>query len=209
MLTRFFALIGALAVGAALALLLRPAAAPPEAPAPPLIALEAMGQLVSVKVHESSVIEVTENIAQDIPLTGRELRFGSARALLVARGECLAGTDLRASHYRDIDATARTATLVLPQPGVISARVNHGPRQQGGSYFYEITGSGLEPFLPGSATRTKATDAALARAETVIRQACASQSVLESARSNALAVLRPLFAVTGWTVTLAWATPAP
>src|SRR6478735_3881464 len=61
-------------------------------PQPALISLEKMGHLVSVKVNYANVIEYTEKMAQDIPWTQWELRFGGTRVLFVARGDCLVGT---------------------------------------------------------------------------------------------------------------------
>lgn len=176
----------------------------PPPPPPALVAVEGMGHLVSVRVRHANVIEYTEQLTQGIPWTQWELRLGGTRVLLVARGDCLVGTDLRQARYEAVDAQARTAVLLLPGPAVISARVDHGPRDQGGSYFYAVQGTGIEPLLPGSGNRTRAIDAALAQAQRDVERSCSAEPMLATARENAEAVLTPLLAATGWNVQLGW-----
>mgnify|MGYP003500256188 FL=1 len=57
----------------------------------PLIALEKMGHLVSVKVNYADVIEFTEHRTQDIPWTQWDLDLGGTKVLLIARGDCTTG----------------------------------------------------------------------------------------------------------------------
>ena len=201
------ALAGA-ALGAALAglglwlALHKPAAAPP--PPPALLALEDMGHLVSVKVRYANVIAFTQQITQGIPWTQWELRLGGTQVLLVARGDCLVGADMRQARYEAVDAAARTALLLLPRPATLSARVDHGPREQGGAYFYAVLGTGIAPLSPGSATPTRAIDTALLRAQQDVERTCQAASTVATAQQNAEAVLKPLFAATGWSVQVRW-----
>lgn len=181
---------------------LRPALVP--VPPPALVALESMGHLVSVKVHYANVITFNQKITQDIPWTQWELRLGGTEVLLVARGDCLVGTDMRLARYDRVDAAAKTAQLVLPAPTVLSARVNHGAKDQGGSYFYAVSGTGLEPLIPGSANRALAIDTALQLAQTDIARSCQDAQTLAAARTNTATVLKPLFEATGWTVQIRW-----
>ncbi|WP_298213563.1 DUF4230 domain-containing protein [Acidovorax sp.] len=176
----------------------------PSPPPPALLALEGMGHLVSVKVRYANVIEFTQQLTQGIPWTQWELRLGGTQVLLVAKGDCLVGSDMRQARYEAVDPAARTATLLLPPPAVVSARVHHGPRDQGGSYFYAVQGTGIEPLIPGSANRTQAIDTALQRAQQDMERACQSASTLATAKENAEAVLKPLFAATGWAVQVRW-----
>ncbi|MFT3962240.1 DUF4230 domain-containing protein [Propionivibrio sp.] len=178
---------------------------PPLPPSqPPLMSLEQMGHLVSVKVKYANVIAFTKKITQDIPWTQWELRFGGTKVLLVARGDCLVGTDFRLAKYQEVNQELRSAVLVLPKPQAISARVNHDPQDKGGSYFYEVTGTGIEPIIPGSANRTKALDAALGIAQQDIARVCGSPEVLATARKNTEATLLPAFSATGWKVNVRW-----
>ncbi len=172
--------------------------------APPLAAVESLGELVSVRVRYANVIEFHRAMTQGIPWTRWELPIGETRVLLVARGDCLVGTDLRAARYEQVDTSARTAVLALPAPRTVSARVNHGTRDEGGSYFYALHGSGLEPLVPGSEHRTQAIEAALRVAQQDVEQACATPETSREARTNTEAVLKPLLSASGWNVAVRW-----
>lgn len=202
--TKFLSLVGAIAIGAFGMWLLGKNSPPPPPPQPPLMSLEQMGHLVTVKVNYANVLEFTERITQDIPWTQWELRFGGTKVLLVARGDCLVGTDLRLAKYIEVNNDSRSAVLVLPEPKALSARVSHDPRDMGGSYFYAITGTGIEPIIPGSTNRTQAINAALEAAQKDISRVCSSPDVLATARKNAEATLLPAFSAIDWKVSLRW-----
>ena len=171
---------------------------------PALVELESMGHLVSLKVRYANVIDFTQERTKGIPWTQWELRLGGTHVLLVARGDCLVGTDLRQARYDKVDAAARTAVLQLAAPATLSARVDHRPREQGGSYFYAIQSTGIEPLIPGSANRIQAIDAALQQAQQDLERSCQSTPTLSSARTHAEAALQALFSATGWKVQLRW-----
>jgi len=202
--TRILSLGGAVAIGAA-AMWWFGIKSKPEAPrGPPLLSLEAMGHLATVKVSYANVIEFTEKRTQNIPWTQWELQLGGTSVLLVARGDCLIGTDLRLAKYENTSGVNRTSVLVLAAPKAMSARVSHEPREKGGSYFYAINGIGLEPLIPGSANRLKAISSALGKAQEEIESSCSSPDVLATARQNAEAVLKPAFSAIGWNVQVRW-----
>jgi len=202
--TKVLSIVGAIALGVVGMWLFGPK--PPDAPPPQpaLMSPQEMGHLASVKANYANVIEFTEKMTQDIPWTQWELRFGGTRVLLVARGDCLVGTDFRSAKYENKNETARTAVLVLPVPRPISARVSHDPKEKGGSYFYAINSTGLEPLIPGSANRTRAIDSALGRAQEEIERACSNSDVLATAKKNAEEVLKPAFSAIGWKVQIRW-----
>jgi len=184
------------------ALIKRPAA---DAPAPPpLVSLEKMGHLVSLKMNYSDVIEFTQPNAVDIPWSQWEVRLGSTRVLLVARGDCTLATDLRQARYEDIDDQARTLTVVLPAPAPLQARINHEARAKGGSYFYAVTDQGLQAFIPSAQTRTTAMNTVLATAQQSVQAACSQPAVLNTAKDNAASVMQATLLATGWTPNVVW-----
>lgn len=202
-LTWLLSLFGALALGIAGAWLLLPNRK--EIPPPPaVISLEKMGHLVSVQVNYANILEFTENRALDIPWSQWELQLGGTQVLLVARGDCTVATNLRAARYESINAQARTLTVVLPSPQPLQARINHAPREQGGSYFYAITNLGLEPIIPDSSNRTQAINHALAWAQKDVERTCRQPAILATARQNAESVLRATYQATGWTPNFVW-----
>ena len=178
-------------------------------PAPPLVALEKMGHLVSLRMNYADVIEFTQPNAVDIPWSQWEVRLGSTRVLLVARGDCTVATDLRQARYEDIDERARTLTIVLPPPSPLQARISHEARNRGGSYFYAVTDQGLQAFIPSAQTRTSAMNNALAAAQKAVQAACNQATVLHTAKENAATVMQATLAATGWTPTIIWEPLAP
>ena len=116
----------------------------------------------------------------------------------------MVGTDMRDAKYENTKEADRTSDLVLSAPKPISARVSHDSREKGGSYFYTISGTGLEPLVPGSGNRSRAIDAALGMAQSEIERSCAGLDVLAMARKNSEAVLKPAFAAIGWDVNVRW-----
>ena len=162
-----------------------------------------MGTLVSLKVNYANVIEFNTRVTQDITWTQWELRFGGSRVLLLARGECLIGTDLKVAKYEKSATGTKTATLVAPHPKVISARLNHDAKT-GGSSFYEASTSGLVALVPGTEGQTKAINLALQKGQSDIETSCAKPEYIEAARKSAEAVLLPTVSATGWKVAIVW-----
>ncbi len=191
----------ALAVGAAGGIRLRP---PSVVQPPPLLSLEKVGHLASVKVNVADIVEFTEHRTFDIPWSSWELRYAGTRVLLIAKGDCLVGTDLRAGRYESVDQADRTVTVVLPAPEILQARVNHAPAEQGGSRLYSVSNQGIEALIPGNANRLQAIDAAMRIAQRKVEEAGSSAEVLQAARENAEALLKGSFAALGWTATFKW-----
>ena len=177
---------------------------PQPAAAPPLVSLEKMGHLVSLRMHYADVIEFNQPKAVDIPWSQWEVRLGSTRVLLVARGDCTIATDLRQARYENIDNDARSMTVVLPQPAPLQARISHAAQNQGGSYFYAVTEHGMQAFIPSAQTRTDAMNKALTVAQDKVQAACSQPAMLATARDNAAAVLRATLGATGWKPAITW-----
>jgi hypothetical protein len=203
-LTWVLSLLGALALGVAVTWMLMPRREANQPAPAPIISLEKMGQLVSVKVNYADIVEFTENRSFDIPWSQWELQLGGTKVLLVARGDCTVATNLSAARYERIDAKARTLTVVLPLPRPLQARINHASRENGGSYFYAITNLGLEPIIPDSTNRTQAINHALTWAQKDVERVCSRPAIQATAKQNAENVLRATYLATGWTPTFVW-----
>ena len=82
---------------------------------PTLVQLERLQYLVSTRVHVADVL------------------VGESRWLegsWIIQGDALLGVDMSKAEIKDRDEKARTAVIILPQPAVISPRVNHERSQQ-------------------------------------------------------------------------------
>lgn len=159
--------------------------------------------LTVLRVSYANVIEFSERMTKDIPWTQWELRFGGTHVLLVARGECFLGTDLQSARYDQIQPNERTATLSLPNPRVLSARLNHDAKT-GGSYFYTVTNNGIAALLPGTEGQTKAMTRALQMGQSDIEANCTRPDLIAAARKSAEAVLQPTVSATGWKIKIVW-----
>jgi hypothetical protein len=172
-------------------------------PAPPIVSVQEMGTLTTLRVNYANVIEFNERVTKDIPWTQWEFRFGGTRVLLIARGECLLGTNLQLANYEHVQSTEKMATLALPNPTVVSARLNHDAKA-GGSYFYTVTNNGVAAFLPGTEGQTKAMNRALQKGQAEIAASCAKPELIEAAKKSAEAVLQPMVSATGWKIKTVW-----
>jgi hypothetical protein len=200
-----FALAGAVAVGALLMAWRTPPPPPPvEAP---LMSLEKMGRLVALRVNYADVIEFNQPRTQDIPLTQWALHLGGTRVLQVAKGDCTLAADLTAARYEQVDQSAKRLTVVLPPPQLMNARINHEPREKGGSYLYAVTSEGLEPLIPDSANRTAAINNSLVRAQEAIERLCRQPDMIATAQRNAEDILASLFRAAGWQASFQWTLP--
>jgi hypothetical protein len=171
--------------------------------APPVVSVQEMGTLATLKVNYANVIEFNDRITQDIPWTQWELRFGGTRVLLLARGECLIGPDLKTAKYEQLSPANKTATLILPSPKVITARLNHDPKT-GGSSFYTVDNNGIAALIPGTDNQTKTMNRALQKGQSEIEAACSRPEQMISARKSAEAVLQPVVSTTGWKINIVW-----
>lgn len=171
--------------------------------APPVVSVQQMGTLATLKVNYANVIEFDQRVTQDIPWTQWEFRFGGTRVLLIARGECLIGTDLQSAKYEHLSTETKTATLILPSPKVFSARLNHDPKT-GGSVLYTVDNKGIASLIPGTEGQTKAMNLALQKGQSDIEAACAKPDLLIAARKNAETVLQPVVSATGWKISIVW-----
>jgi len=199
--TWILSVAAALALGAALTTIVRPR---PEPQPPALLTLQDMGHLVSVRVNVADIVEFTESRTFDIPWSSWELKYAGTRVLLIAKGDCVVGTDLRAGRYESVDSAGRTATLVLPAPAVMQARLNHAPAEQGGSRLYSVSNQGIEALIPGTANRIRAIEGAMRIAQAKVEEAGRSPDVIQAARRNAETLLKGTLAALGWTVIVAW-----
>lgn len=198
------AIAAAFGIGAIVTAVLKPSAGDAQRPLAPLLAIEKMGQLVSLKLNYAEVVEFNEKRALGIPWSQWEFRMAGTRVLLVAKGDCSVATDLKAAKYEKVDPANHTLVVTLPSPQPFQPRINHDGREKGGSYFYAITNRGVEALIPGSSNRTAAINGALKWAQDDVKRACGQRQVLDSARENAETVLTATFQATGWKPTFVW-----
>ena len=92
-------------------------------------------------------------------------------------------------------------------PASLSVRINHDPKDQGGSYLYNITKQGVEPLLPDSSNQKAAIDEVFSEAQANIRAACSAPEVIDQAKTNTVQVLQGVFDAVGWRAAVEWRQP--
>lgn len=152
--------------------------------------VQALSQLVTTRVDVADVQE-----------TRLEGRTGSIKTALIVKGDFLLGTDLSAAVLEEVDADARTAVLVLPQPQVTSPRLDHERTK-----VFGVSETGLWQITPSdNDTSAIVIQRAYAHAQRYIAEAANDPSLLARSRAQAETVLATFFHATGWRVSVRWA----
>ena len=143
--------------------------------------LEQLAHLVSLRVHLADV------------LVGRGCGY---RGSWLVKGDALLSVDLHRAKILDTNEEARTATILLPQPTVLQARVDHSR-----TMVWSVEKTTWIPFA-GNPDRLR--DEAMGEAQRLINRAAASERNIQQARSNAESALRGFFGQTGWRIEVRW-----
>ncbi len=96
------------------------------------------------RVRELSVLTTLRIDVADAFVTELRGRTGGTTAVLVVRGEVVIGVDLAAARFDSLDREGRSAVLLLPQPQVQFARLDHERTKLVG-----IWPGGLWTIVPG------------------------------------------------------------
>jgi hypothetical protein len=187
----------AAAIGAAIALSIKPEQPPP----PPLLTLEKTGQLVALKVNVADIVEFTKERSSDIAWPLWNLTYGGTKVVLILRGDCLLVTDLRLATYDAVDQKAKTVSVTLKTPVTWQPRVNH---DENGSKLYAISNVGIEAILPGDDNRKQAIDAAWRLAQARVNRAGLAPDAMRAAKENAELVVKGWMMGLGWDAKIKW-----
>ena len=152
---------------------------------PTMVQLERLQYLVSTRVQVADVL------------------VGESRWLegsWIIQGDALIGVDMKKAEIRDADRKARTAVIILPQPAVLSARVNHEKSQQ-----WDIKSRTWIPMasliLGDRQTMEKR---AMLEAQRLIERAAGSDDNMATARKGVEGILTELNQSVGWQVSVRW-----
>jgi hypothetical protein len=159
------------------------------APAPPQFTsggptvqqLEAMGHLTVLRLTVADVLE------------GRGHGY---RGAWLIRGDALYSIDLRKANLQSKDMARRTATITLPLPVVAQPRVDHHKTL---TYSVEKTS-----WVPWTGDQSKLRDAAMHEAQRLVERAAAHSDYLDTAQQNGELILRNMYALVDWEITVAW-----
>lgn len=163
---------------------------PEESPHGPLTIqqIQAVAELVTTRIEVADV--------RDCRIRGRT---GGTQAIVVVKGQILLGVDLQQADLIDVNTTSRTATLVLPQPRVISVRLDH---QQ--TRIVAMGPYGLWQMVPWRTKDAEVVNRAYAEAQQALEQAAAQSELIAQARAHAQGVLDRFGQAVSWQIKVQW-----
>ena len=147
----------------------------------------------------SSLVTLRVDIA-DVQETTIKGHTGGSKAALIIKGDVLLSVDLRAAKLQDLNAETRTALLTLPQPRVLSPRLDHEKTRLLAVWDY-----GLWKIVPSDAGQASILNRAYADAQKVVKAAGDSDELRARAREHAEVILGSYFKAVGWQITIRWA----
>jgi Protein of unknown function (DUF4230) len=151
------------------------------APPPPSIAqIQSMSELATTRVHLSDFIE-----GENAHYIGR----------WTLHGEVVLGVDLSAVRYVKVDEAAKRATLSLPQPHLISSKVDH---ERSAEVWVKS-----KVWVPTSSSQVLR-DEVWKHADRKIQRLGQELGYMERAKVQAERVLGQLFEGVGWKVNFEW-----
>ena len=152
---------------------------------PTVVQLERLHQLVSTRVHVADIL------------------VGESRWLegsWIIQGDALLAVDMSKAEVRNSDEKARTATIILPHPAVLSARVNHERSQQ-----WDVKSRSWIP-LAGSllGDRRAIEQQAMRQAQRLVERAAGTEENAATARQGVESMLAEFYRAVGWQVSVRW-----
>ena len=119
-----------------------------------------------------------------------------SRGSWLIRGDALIGVDLSRAQILDKDDEARRATVRLPPPEVMQARVDHQRTRT-----WQVS---RMAWLPWNADQDRLRDTVMFEAQKLIAQAAGSAESIRQAKMTAEAIITAFYGEVGWQVRVTW-----
>jgi hypothetical protein len=148
---------------------------------PTIERLERLSQLVTSRVYVADVL-IGEG--------------EGCRGAWLIRGDALIATSLNKAVIAETDESAKRATIRLPQPEVLQARVDHERTRT-----WEVS---RMTWLPWNANQDRLRDEVMLQAQRLVAQAAGSKDNIEQAKRAAEVIIAALYEHVGWTVKVIW-----
>jgi hypothetical protein len=147
--------------------------------------LERLQYVVSTRVHVADVL-----VGESPWLEGS----------WIITGDALLAVDMSKAKVKDTDEKARTATIILPYPAVLSARVNHERTQQ-----WDIKSRSWIPLaglLLGD--RRAIEQQAMLQAQQLVKRAAGTEDNAATVRRGVEGMLSEFYRAVGWHISIQW-----
>ena len=159
-------------------------------PAPTVEKIESLAALTTLKVDVA-----------DAMMTELAGKTGGVKTVLIVRGDVTLGVDLSGASFEHVDGVKRSAVLRLPQPAVLSARLD-----QDHTKLVGVWENGLWAITPGGGDAdAAAVNRAMQEAQKVVETAGQNPEIVSHCRAQTEQVLVAFLGNLGWTVSIKWA----
>jgi hypothetical protein len=123
----------------------------------------------------------------------------NSRGAWLIRGDSMIAVNLSKATIVEKDDIARRATIRLPQPEVLQARVDHERTKT-----FEVK---TTTWIPWHADQDRLRDEVMLQAQRLVGQAVGSKENIEQAKRTAEIVIATLYEHCGWNVQVTWQEP--
>lgn len=151
--------------------------------APTVEEIESLSMLVTNKVYVSDILQGSNK---------------DYEGLWAINGDALITIDLSEARISKKNEETKTATVTLPLPKVVSARVDHERTKHSGIKGVRFA------LLRNPKNRAKMMDDAMQEAQAVIEKAASSKEIIDNAKKQAKLNIQLLYMKVGWTVDIKW-----
>jgi hypothetical protein len=151
--------------------------------APTVEEIELLSELVTNRVYVADILK------------GSNIDYEGVWAI---NGDALITIDLSQAIISNKDEETKTATITLPMPKVVSARVDHERTKNGGVKGVRFA------LLRNPKNRSKIVDDAMQEAQAVVKKAAGRPEIIESAQKQARLNIQMLYLKVGWNVGIHW-----
>ena len=159
-------------------------------PAPTVEKIESLAALTTLKVDVA-----------DAMMTELAGKTGGVKTVLIVRGDVTLGVDLSGASFEHVDGVKRSAVLRLPQPAVLSARLD-----QDHTKLVGVWENGLWAITPGgSDADAAAVNHAMQEAQKVVETAGQDAEIVARCRAQTEQVVVAFLGNLKWRVSVEWA----
>ena len=124
---------------------------------------------------------------------------GSVSCIVLVQGELELGTNLKLARWEDVEKENRTATLVLAEPMVRRARLDHEQTS-----VYRIDRGGLWKGIPSAEPSRRIVNQAMIEAQSCVEAAGEDSQYVDRARTHTEQVLQQFLKAMGWDIRVVW-----
>lgn len=150
---------------------------------PTITEIQKLGELVVLRVN---VADVLEDSSEDF------------KGVWIVRGDAMVAVDMSLAELESTDESTKHLEVLLPQPRVIHARVDHEKTRT-----YDVSKKDWWNLLADSSSE-EFSDAGMRKAQEMVESTSAGDDMMDQARDQAELVLTNMYQLVGWEIDVVW-----